>query len=153
VGREENQKVEKEQKEDDMNTLFDFVTHIKGVEYVASLTFIALYLVFTEFLKEKPFRSLFQAGRDDVDYLKTSGSDQAFQSVKRVVSAPFIGLAYIVALPFVFLYAVVGAATRGILAFAGKEMPFGWRPLEAYLSGKQGEKKENKESAEEEKKS
>jgi hypothetical protein len=135
-----------------MHTLFDFVTHIKGVEYLASLTFIALYLIFSEFLKARPFHTMMQAGREDIGHVKETGTGEAFQSVKRVIAAPFIGLAYIAILPFAFFYALAQAAFRGILELTGREISFGWRPSEAYLSGKKKHKKEKKESDEQEKK-
>lgn len=136
-----------------MHTLFDFVTHIKGIEYIASLTFIAVYLIFSEFLKAKPFHTLLEAGKDDIGHIKEEGTGEVFQSVKRVMAAPFIGLAYIAILPFAFLYALAAAAARGILGLTGREISFGWRPSEAYLSGKKGEKRENKKSNDQEKKS
>ncbi|PKL52579.1 MAG: hypothetical protein CVV37_00580 [Nitrospira bacterium HGW-Nitrospira-1] len=58
------------------------------------------------------------------------------------MSAPFIGLAYIVALPAVFAYALGSAAVNGMLTLTGKEASFGWRPAESYLSGKKKEKQE-----------
>ena len=66
------------------------------------------------------------------------------KTVGKVIAAPFIGLAYIIALPFGFAYAIGLAAVNGVLGFAGKEASFGWRPTEAYLSGKKKEKKKRK---------
>ena len=59
-----------------MNTLFDFVTHIKGVEYIASLTFIAGFLMLNEVLKPKPFGTMVQTGKEDIKYIKIAGSGQ-----------------------------------------------------------------------------
>ena len=128
-----------------MNTLFDFVTHIKGVEYIASLIFIAGFLLLNEVLKAKPFGTVVQAGKEDIEHIKTAGSGQLFRSVKRIIAAPFIGLAYVAILPVAFLYALASAAINGVLGFAGREAALGWKPLEAYLSGKQADNKKKEE--------
>ena len=128
-----------------MHTLFDFVTHIKGVEYIASLIFIAGFLILNEVLKAKPFGTVVQAGKEDIEYIKTAGSGQLFTSVKRIIAAPFIGLAYIAILPAAFFYALASVAINGVLGFAGMKTSLGWRPLEAYLSGKQEDKKKKEE--------
>jgi len=127
-----------------MNTLFDFVTHIKNIEYLASLTFIALFLILNEVLKAKPFGTLVRTGKEDIEYIKKGGAGEVFKTVKRIIEAPFIGLAYVVALPFAFMFALVSAAINTVLGFAGREA-LGWRPLEAYLSGKQEDKKKKEE--------
>ena len=131
-----------------MNTLFDFVTHIKIIEYLASLTFIAGFLLLNEVLKAKPFGTVVQAGKEDVKYIKIAGPGQLFKSVRRIIAAPFIGLAYVAVLPVAFLYALASAAINGVLGFAGREATLGWRPLEAYLSGEKGDKKKKEETNE-----
>ena len=128
-----------------MHTLFDFVTHIKNVEYLASLAFIAGFLILNEVLKAKPFGTLVQAGKEDIEHIKTAGSGQLFTSVKRIIAGPFIGLAYVAILPVVFLFALASSAINGVLDFAGMKTSLGWRPLEAYLSGKKEDKKKNEE--------
>jgi len=62
--------------------------------------------------------------------------------VGQVAAAPFIGLAYIIALPFTFAYALASMIANSVLNLLGKEAAFGWRPLEAYLSGRKKKKKE-----------
>jgi len=131
-----------------MNTLFDFVTHIKGVEYLVSLTFIAGFLMLNEVLKAKPFGTMVKAGKEDMEYIKTAGSGELFTTVKRIIAAPFIGLAYVALLPVAFLFALVSEAINGVLGFAGREASFGWRPMEAYLSGKKVDKKKKDEKTE-----
>lgn len=126
-----------------MNTLFDFLTHVKGVEYIASLTFIAVYLIYTEFLKPKPFSTMVKAAEEDIEYMKRAGYKQVLKSIGRIVTAPVVGLAYIAILPFAFFMALVSTVINKVLAPAGRELSFGWRPLEAYFSGeKHDEKKE-----------
>jgi hypothetical protein len=129
-----------------MHTLFDFITHVKGIEYVLSLTFIAGFLVFWEMLKPRPFSTVVNTSREDLAYIKESGKGNMYKTMGKIVSAPFIGLAYIVSLPFIFAYAILSAATSSVLNLVGKEASFGWRPLEAYLAGRK--KKEEKKKGE-----
>jgi hypothetical protein len=128
-----------------MNTLFDFVTHVKGIEYLASLTFIAVYLIYAEFLKPKPFSTVVQTGEDDIEYMKRAGSKQVLKTIGRIVTAPFVGLAYIAILPFAFFMALVSTVLNKVLAPAGREISFGWRPMEAYFSGKKHDEKKKGE--------
>ena len=71
-----------------MNTLYDFVTHVKGIEYLLSVTFIAGYVLFWETLKAKPFQSNLPTG----PLLRSPWQSQS-QLVKRLV-APFSGLKF-----------------------------------------------------------
>jgi hypothetical protein len=41
---------------------------------------------------------------------------------------------------------------NGLLSLAGKEASFGWRPVEAYLTGRKRRKEENKEHEKKEEK-
>ena len=128
-----------------MNSLFDFITHIKTVEYLMAVGAIALYILYWEVLKPKPFKSLVESGKEDLDYIKNTGYKNTMKTVGKVMAAPFIGLAYIVFLPFTFAYALGSLVMGRVLTLAGKEAAFGWRPMEAYLSGKKKGKKEKKE--------
>lgn len=53
---------------------------------------------------------------------------------------PFIGLAYVIALPFVSIATMAALVARkiagGIFNLLGNLVSFGWRPGEAYLGGK-----------------
>lgn len=131
-----------------MHTMFDFITHVKGIEYVLSLTFIAGFLIFWEMLKPRPFRTVVNTSKEDLAYIKETGKENVYKTIGRIVTAPFIGLAYIVSLPFVFAYAILSAATAGVLNMVGKEAAFGWRPSEAYLAGRKN-KEEKKEDEKE----
>ena len=128
-----------------MHTLFDFITHIKGVEYLVAISAIGLYMLYWEMLKPKPFKSVVETSRDDMRHIRRMGYANAMKTIGKVMAAPFIGLAYIVALPLGFAYALGSAAVNGVLTLAGREASFGWRPSEAYLSGKKKEKKEGEE--------
>ena len=122
-----------------MNTLFDFITHVKNIEYLMAVGFIALFLVFNEILKARPFGTLKAVCREDAGYVKANHTE-VIDTIKKVASAPFIGLAYIVALPFAMAYAIgTGLARTVAPAFS-----FGWRPVEAYFTGRKKNKKAEK---------
>ncbi len=129
-----------------MNSLFDFITHIKTVEYLMAIGAIALYILYWEVLKPKPFKSLMETGKADLGYIRQTGYKNTLKTVGKVMAAPFIGLAYIVFLPFTFAHALGSLVTERVLTFASKEAAFGWRPMEAYLAGRKKKmKKEKKE--------
>ncbi len=128
-----------------MYTMVDFVTHVKGIEYILSLLAIAVFLVFWESLKPRPFRTVLNTGRDDLMYIRESGGvGHLMKSVGRIAAVPFIGLAYIVMLPIGFFVAlaaaVVNLAIKGVASVAGKSVTFEWRPVEAYLAGRKNKK-------------
>jgi len=131
-----------------MYTLVDFITHVKGIEYILSLVAIAAFLLFWEALKPKPFRTVVNTEKDDLEHIKEAGGLRfVLKSIGKIAAAPFIGLAYIVMLPIGFFAAlaaaVVNLALKGAAAVAGKSMTFEWRPVEAYFAGKK-KKKEKK---------
>lgn len=128
-----------------MNTLFDFITHVKGIEYILAVMFITGYLIFWEILKPKPFGGLVKTVKDDAAYIEETGRKNLMKTIGKVAAAPFIGLAYVVTLPFAFLFAIGIAATEGIYKAVGREASFGWRPIEAYLSGRKKGKDEKKQ--------
>ena len=123
-----------------MHTLFDFITHIKIIEYLIALSFIAVFIIFLEVLKPHPFRGLIENGKDDLNFIKEEGMKNLMRSVGKIISAPFIGLAYVIALPIGFVVALSTAALEGLAGAFGKSASFGWRPAEAYLGGKKKEK-------------
>ena len=127
-----------------MYTLFDFMTHVKGIEYIISVLSIAAFMVFWEVLKPKPFAAVVSNGREDLAHLKESGDTMKY--VKQMAAAPFIGLAYIVILPVGFFVVVlseaVNLAVKGVSTLLGKDVSFDWRPMEAYLTGKKRKQNE-----------
>jgi len=135
-----------------MNTLYDFITHVKGMEYILSVTFIAAYIFYWEILKPKPFKAVAEAGKQDIGFVSESGPGTIRRTLARVAAAPFIGIAYVVSLPFVFAYALCSSAVNGLFSVIGREVSFGWRPSEAYLAGRKKGKKEKAETVEDEKK-
>ncbi len=123
-----------------MYTLVDFITHIKGIEYIVSILAIGGFLLFWELLKPAPFRTVVNAGKQDMEYLQRSGISDLLKTMGKLVSAPFIGLAYLAMLPVGFSAAVIiggtNATVRVLSGIAGKNWSLDWRPMEAYFSGK-----------------
>jgi hypothetical protein len=62
-----------------------------------------------------------------------------------LLAGPVIGLFYVIVLPFIGIATIASLATgrvvSGVLGLIGKSLSFGWRPREAYLSGKKKSKK------------
>ncbi len=121
-----------------MNSLFDFVTHVKGIEYLLSLALIAGYLLLWEALKPRPFRTVKEVGQEDLEHLRQSGMKSTMKLVGKICAAPFIGLAYIIMLPVGMVTAVSYAVFARV---AGTGATLSWRPMEAYLSGRKKDKK------------
>ena len=130
-----------------MNSMFDFITHVKGIEYILSLTFIAGYVLFWEILKPRPFQKVKETGQEDLAYVKQNGLKNTLKLAGKIAAAPFVGLLYVILLPVGLVSALSYAVVAGV---AGKNTSFSWRPAEAYLSGK---KKTRKHDAVEDKQS
>jgi len=133
-----------------MNTLFDFITHVKGIEYLISIAAIAGFLLLWEILKPAPFKTVVEASKDDLEYIEQSGGiKNVMKTAAKIAAAPFIGLAYIVILPIgFFTVASIGAfnlAMNGIMSLVGSTMTFEWNPIEAYLTGRKKKEKAKKE--------
>ena len=109
-------------------TLFDFITEIKGVEYLIALPAIAVFVLLLELFKPRPFAALAEA-RADIGFVR-------WRSVARVLAAPFIGLGYLLALPFVMAYSIVSLLTEAAWKALRPALAFGWRPAMAYLLGR-----------------
>jgi hypothetical protein len=129
-----------------MFTLVDFTTYIKGVEYVLAVLAIGGFLLFWEVLKPKPFKSVVESGKDDLDYIEQRGGFRhVLKTVGKIAAAPFIGLAYIVMLPIGFFAllttTLVNAAVNGTATLIGRNATFEWRPMEAYFTGKKNREK------------
>ena len=62
-----------------------------------------------------------------------------------LVLGPFLGLAFVIALPFMAIGTVavllIGKASGALLDLASKIVYFEWRPTEAYLAGKRKREK------------
>jgi len=151
-----------------MYTLFDFITQVKGAEYLIAVSAIGLFILFWEVLKPRPFRSMVETAREDLSSIGQSGGySGVFRTAGHMVAAPFIGLAYIVALPFVFLFALnlvllegiaraidvtavwmarmIVANTYALAKAMNVSTSFGWRPQEAYFLGRKKQPTEQKE--------
>jgi hypothetical protein len=61
-------------------------------------------------------------------------------NVWNMIAAPFIGLAYVVVLPFVAIGTVLTLITKRVTTTVYNILvtltSFGWRPMEAYLTGR-----------------
>ncbi|HSB31526.1 MAG TPA: hypothetical protein VLD55_07985 [Candidatus Sulfobium mesophilum] len=123
-----------------MYTLVDFITHVKGIEYIMSLLAIAGFLLFWEALKPTPFRTVVNTGKQDLEYIQQTGYGDVMKSIGKIAAAPFIGLAYLAMLPLGFAVALIIGGTNlilnGLSSILGENLSFDWRPMEAYFSGK-----------------
>lgn len=136
-----------------MHTLVDFLTRVKGIEYVISVLAITGFILYVEILKPKPFKALARNVKEDIDHLRASGGRNALRTVGRFASAPFIGLFYVISLPFLFvgtfakeLAGMAADALGRATGEARRTVFFGWRPTEAYLGGRK-EKKDKGDKA------
>jgi hypothetical protein len=118
-----------------MNTLVDFITQNKGIEYLLAIAFIGGYALFVEFLKPRPFRGLVSSIRDDMGYMKGEGKADMKRLMKNMLVLPFVAGAYMAALPFYMLVGMTLKAERALSGIVGSNS-MAWRPLEAYLSGR-----------------
>jgi len=126
-----------------MYTLVDFITHVKGVEYILSLLFIAGFLVLWEVMKPAPFRTVVATGREDLEHIQQRGRGDVLRTVGKLVSAPFIGLAYLAMLPIGFAAVLVAGTVNMLLkgvSALGLNVSFDWRPMEAYFTGRKKHK-------------
>jgi len=77
-------------------------------------------------------------GGDKTRYLKVP-------SVIMLFAVPFMGLGYVVLLPFIAIGTVVallsGKVFGGLIALLGRGLSFGWRPATSYLSGRKKRKR------------
>jgi hypothetical protein len=144
-----------------MFTVFDFMTQVKGIEYLIAVSAIFVFILFVEILKPRPFSSMIETAKEDLRQIgRNGGQAGVLRTAGHVAAAPFLALAYIVSLPFVFFFAVnlvlVENLARAVDATAvwmarmiisnihalarafSASASFGWRPQEAYLIGSKG---------------
>jgi hypothetical protein len=121
-----------------MYTLFDFMTHVKGIEYLVSVASIAGFMVFWEVLKPKPFATVVSTGKEDLAHIQQTGGIMKYAG--KIAAAPFIGLLYVAMLPigffFLVLSEVVNLAVKGVSTLMGRDLSFTWSPVEAYFTGR-----------------
>jgi len=148
-------------------TLFDFITQVKGAEYLIAVSAVGLFVVLWQVLGPRPFKAMMETAREDLKYINRGGGySSVARTAGRVAAAPFLAIAYIAALPFVFLFSVslvivegVGqaidasgvwiarmiAANRAALArVMNVSTSFTWRPQEAYFLGRKRRKARDK---------
>ena len=124
-----------------MNTLFDFLTHVKSIEYGIAIMSIAGYIFYWEILKPRPFRTLKNSVEDDMAFIKKRGYKTTLKSIGNLAAAPFIGLAYLAALPFAFVAGLFRETVSGTLNLVRAGTSFEWSPVRAYFSGRRKGKK------------
>ncbi len=129
-----------------MHTLVDFITQVKGIEYILSVLFIGGFLLFWEILKPRPFATVVNVGKEDLEHIKQNGYRDTMKYAGKIAAAPFIGLVYIIMLPvgffFVLLSEAVNLLVKGVSTLLGKDVSFQWRPMEAYFTGKKNKQTE-----------
>ena len=68
-----------------------------------------------------------------------------WQALVKLVTAPFVGLFYFLAIPFIavgMILMVAGGKVYGLLKpLTSNAVSFGWRPMEAYLTGRKRDRK------------
>ena len=128
-----------------METLVDFITYNKGIEYLLAIAFIGGYALFVEFLKPRAFRGLVSSVREDAEHLKGEGRGDVKRLMKNMLVLPIVAGTYLAALPF-YMMVGIGLKAEGTLSNALGGGSMAWRPLEAYLSGR-GKKRARKVEA------
>jgi len=118
-----------------MNTLVDFITQNKGIEYLLAIAFIGGYALFVEFLKPRPFVGFVSSLKEDLSYIRGGGRNDVKRLMRNLLLAPFVAAAYLAALPFYFAVGI-GLKAEGALSSVIGGGSMAWRPLEAYLSGR-----------------
>jgi hypothetical protein len=116
--------------------MVDFVTHVKGIEYILSVSAIICFLAFWEFLKQKPFKTVTDVAKDDLEFIKGIGWKGVVKKIARIASFPFIGLFYILMLPIGFFVTLGIALVNLFVKYIMKDVTFEWNPVEAYFSGR-----------------
>ncbi|MCL4477141.1 MAG: hypothetical protein M1508_13110 [Nitrospirae bacterium] len=70
------------------------------------------------------------------------------QRISALVLGPMVGLVYVICLPFMAIATIITLLAEkvmgGVLGLLWSLVSFGWRPSEAYLSGKKRKKKGNR---------
>ncbi|MDH4183964.1 MAG: hypothetical protein OEV92_07070 [Nitrospinota bacterium] len=103
-----------------MNTLFDFITHVKGVEYLLAIGFIGLFILIWEALSPRPFKAMLAAGREDLEYIGHGGFSGVIRSAGHAASAPFLLVAYLATIPLAFLAGLAISARLGLRRWRNK---------------------------------
>jgi hypothetical protein len=79
-------------------------------------------------------------GKEVREMVAYNEDDSVGKKAILLLVGPFIGLAYVIALPFVSIATMAALVARkiagGIFNLLGNLVSFGWRPGEAYLGGK-----------------
>lgn len=119
-----------------MNTIFDFVSQTKGMEYLLAIIFLAGYVVFMEVLKPRPFQALAEMLREDMGFMTAPEGRAALKRLAMgALMAPLVVAKYFAMLPLMFALGVALKAEESVAStFAGGTLA--WRPIQSYLLGR-----------------
>jgi hypothetical protein len=120
-----------------MNTLFDFISSVNGVEYVLAILFMLGFVLFAELLKPRPFNGLARAVAEDIAFMKAERDGKVLRLTKSVMIAPICALVYIAAVPLLFIHGVATLMGKVIAATTA----VGWSPVQVYFANRKRMKK------------
>ncbi len=127
-----------------MHTLFDFISHVNGMQYVIALCSVAGFALFVELLSPRPFLGLISAIAEDIRHIKAEGSVKIYALARNGAVALGCAAMYAASLPILF--------ASGMLANLGETFeavnPTGWNPVRAYfVKRRKTTKTDNKDEA------
>ena len=119
-----------------MNTLFDFISKVNGVQYIIALLSIPGFIIFSEILKARPFAGLRETVAEDVRFIKEQDKAERRQLVRNLAMAPIYFLTYLASVPVLFVQGMAEPVGRRI----GSMTSVGWSPVRAYFTGRRKKK-------------
>ena len=88
------------------------------------------------------------SGQKEVNDMPENRVTSILKNLLILMMAPFVGLLFVVSLPFITIVALTGFVGSRTVSFIYQQlmniMPFSWRPTEAYLAGKKKKTRKNK---------
>jgi small-conductance mechanosensitive channel len=115
-----------------MHTLFDFISSVNALQYGLALFFVFGFILFNEILKPRPFDGLLKSFVEDVRFIRSQDRLTSLQLGRKIVVALFYILAYLAALPFLFIQGMAVLSFRGMASVTSA----GWSPVRAYFAGR-----------------
>lgn len=115
-----------------MHTLFDFISSVNAIQYGLALLSIIGFILFNEILKPRPFDGLVKDVTEDMRYMRAQGKGKSARLAGKIAAAPVYILAYLAALPLLFLQGLAVLSARGISSVTSA----GWSPVRAYFAGR-----------------
>lgn len=88
------------------------------------------------------------SGKKEVNGMPDKSASSILKNLLILLMSPFVGLLFVVSLPFITIVALTGFVGSRTASFLYQQlmniMPFSWRPTEAYLAGKRKKTRKNK---------